>query len=257
MRIATWNLDHASNGSRPIELQIQKIISVSADIIILTETCDEVNLLPYGYSYSHFSESNSYHKYCSAIWSKYPIVRAIKTYDPETATCAEIASPLGKVIIYGTIITYFGDKGKDGTSPFWHEHHKAINDHGSDWKIIFSDENVCRLPLIVAGDFNQPRDGSKYNKSKDGQNISMLDEALMMNHLTCLTSEDFGLAGKLNADPKKGYIRSNIDHICMTTNAFSVDSVNAWNHFTEDNIYMSDHNGVYVDLSTNSLQIPE
>lgn len=244
MRVATWNLEHASTGSRPIDLQIRQILLIATDIIILTETCDEVDLTLHGYS-ALCTSRNCYQKYCSVIWSKFPILNAIPTYDPETAACAVVDTPLGKFLIYGTIITYFGDKGPNKNSPYWYEHHKAIRDHGNDWERICSSHE---LPLIVAGDFNQPRDGSKYNRSKNGQNILMLDEELKRNRLTCLTSEDFELTGKLDIDPIKGYVRSNIDHICMTDDALSVLNVGAWNHFTENNIFMSDHNGVYVDL---------
>ncbi|KAF0221137.1 MAG: hypothetical protein FD174_635 [Geobacteraceae bacterium] len=99
MRVAAWNLDHASNGSRPIELQTQRIVSIDPDILVLTETCDSVDLAPYGYT-AALTERNQYQKYCSVIWSKYPILKTIPTYDPETAVCAEIDTSLGKVIVY-------------------------------------------------------------------------------------------------------------------------------------------------------------
>ena len=143
MRVATWNLDHASNGSRPIDLQIQQILSVAPDILILTETCDEVDLAPFGY-FSLCTEKNYYQKYCSVIWSKFPILTAIRTYDPETSACAVIDTPLGNLLVYGTIITYFGDKGPNRHSPYWYEHHKAIRDHGEDWERIISAQVVRR-----------------------------------------------------------------------------------------------------------------
>lgn len=248
MRVATWNLDHASNSSRPIDLQIQQIRSIAPDILVLTETCDGVDLAPFGYT-AALTERNKFQKYWSVIWSKYLSLKTIPTYDPETAVCAEIDTPLGRIIVYGTIITYFGDAGSDGKSPYWYEHHKAIGQHGDDWSKIFFEDYGCRLPLIVAGDYNQPRDGSKYNRSKDGLNIKLLDEQLERNQLACLTSEDFRLAGKLSVDPVKKFVRSNIDHICATRDAFRVCSIGAWDHFTKDIVFMSDHNGVYVDLA--------
>jgi hypothetical protein len=247
MRVATWNLDHASNGSRPVALQIQQILHISPDILVLTETCDQVDLTPYGYTPTQ-TERNSYAKYCSVIWTKFPIARSVPTYDPKTAVCAEISTPFGSVIVYGTIITYFGDTGPDGTSPYWHEHHKEIGAQGDDWNKIYRNF-YGYLPLLVAGDFNQPRDGSKYNRSKGGLNIKLLDEQLDRNGLECLTTEDFAVAGKVGIDPVKGYARNNIDHICATSGAFVVESVGAWDHFTKDNVFMSDHNGVYVDLT--------
>jgi len=257
MRIATWNLDHASSGSRPIALQIEQIRNIAPDIIVLTETCDEVDLSPHGYLFSLPSERNKYQKYYSTIWSKYPILHKVMTYDPETAVCALIQTPLGKVIVYGTIITYFGDRGSDDSSPSpnWFEHHKAIEKHGDDWSKIYKDEYGSRFPLLVCGDFNQPRDGSKYNRSEGGLNISLLDEQLERNYLLCLTKEDFGETGKLHVDPKKNFIRNSIDHICMTKQSYTVNYVGAWDHFDASGKYLSDHNGVYIDLDLNAAGV--
>lgn len=254
MRIATWNLDHASNVNRPIASQIEQIKAIAPDILVLTETCEDVVLATHGYPFSLTSQKNKYQKYYSTIWSKYPILNTIKTYDPETSVCAEVQTPLGNALVYGTIITYFGDRGPDESSPSpnWFEHHKAIKEHGDDWNQIYYNEYDCRLPLLVCGDFNQPRDGSQSNRSKDGQNISMLSDELDRNNLNCLTNENFGASGKLTKNPNNNFIRNNIDHICLTNNAFAVKYVGAWDHFTESGIFMSDHNGVYVDLALTS-----
>ena len=68
----------------------------------------------------------------------------------------------------------------------------------------------------------KPKDGTK--KGRD-----LLSRELSRNRLTCLTDENFGENGKLNVDMKIGKVRSNIDHICMTDNAFRVVRVGAWN----------------------------
>jgi endonuclease/exonuclease/phosphatase family metal-dependent hydrolase len=247
MRVATWNLDHASNNSRPVDLQIQQINRVDPDILVLTETCEKVDLAPYGYSSVSPQKKNQYGKFWSTIWSKYPIVKQIETYDTETAVCAEIDTPLGAIIVYGTILCYHGYKGPNN-SPVWFEHHKTIKEHSDDWFEIRS-KDIGQKPFVVCGDFNQTRDGSKAYCSKGGESISLLNEQLTRNNLTCLTEEDFGRTGKLNTDPKKGSLRNNIDHICMSHEAFTVREIGAWDHFTESEKYMTDHNGVYVDLS--------
>ncbi len=41
----------------------------------------------------------------------------------------------------------------------------------------------------------------------------------------------------------------NIDHICITKGWDTVMKIGAWDHFTETAIYMSDHNGVFVDIA--------
>lgn len=253
MRIATWNLDHASNGSRPIDLQIEQIKKIDPDIIVLTETCENVDLTESGYKASLLSEKNIYGKYWSSIWSKFPIVNQIAnklgTYDPETAACAEIETDNGNIIVYGTIITWCGDPGPDtdNKSPYWLEHHRSIFDHGDDWNKLIR-KNEKNLPFFVCGDFNQTRDKSNAYCSKGGQNILMLDEQLKRNNLICLTEENFGETSKLSPDPNKGYPRNNIDHICVSKDSVKIINVGAWDHFANSGIYLSDHNGVYVDF---------
>jgi len=246
LRVATWNLDHASNGSRPIELQIKTILDFKPDIIVLTETCEAVDLALHGYQVAYPESKNEYGKYYAAIWSKFHIGGVFKTTNEVASVCAQITSPIGDMMIYGTIIPYRDYKGRDKSSGAWVEHYKAITDQGNDWgKLLI--ETRRSLPLIVAGDFNQTRDGSQgtYGTNEGRQQLT---EMLERNNLCCLTEENFGELGKLKTDHGKKYPRNNIDHICMTKGSFSVAEVGAWDHFTEGGVYLSDHNGVYVDL---------
>ena len=241
MRVATWNLDHASH-SRPVTGQLDRILEINPDIIVLTETYAKVDLASVGYEVLA-SDLNKYGKNYSAIWSKWPIEQAISTYDPETATCAKVGAPHSSVIVYGTILTWRMDKGLDGKSRQWEEHHKEIVKQGEDWFRIQNE--FPGLAFIVAGDFNQTRGDSSAYRSLEG--VRLLDEELSRNMLDCLTEEDFGAAGKLKPDPRKGRVRHNIDHICVTRDAFRVEQVGAWDHFTATQ-ELSDHNGVFVDL---------
>ena len=245
MRIATWNLDHASNSSRPISAQIRQIRMIDADILILTETCEAVDLNSAGYKYAIPRNTNEYGKYWSTIWSKFPITQQVDCYDNKTAVCALVVAPTGDVIVYGTIITWRDDKGPNKTSPPWSEHMKSISDHGNDWRSI--QDKLPGIPLIVAGDFNQTRDGSTRTYGTKACR-ELLGAELTRSRLTCLTTENFGDTGKLKSDPAKGWARNNIDHICVSEKVFQVVKVGAWDHFTDSNQYMSDHNGVYVDV---------
>lgn len=247
MRIATWNLDHASNSSRSVPLQIDQINKIAPDILVLTETCADVDLRAEGYRFMLATTKNCHSKHYSTIWSKYPIRKEYSTFDPEMAVCAEIETPFSSVVVYGTIITYHGDQGPDGTSKPWTEHYKAIEAHGYDWLKILQ-EGRQQVPLVVAGDFNQTRDNSyRTYGTKFGRDL--LSRELTRCCLRCLTTEDFGAAGKLTIDPSKGWTRNNIDHICVTDKAFTVIDIGAWDHFTESGKFLSDHNGVYVDLA--------
>jgi len=243
LRIATWNLDHASKNKSKnvVDEQIDLINKFEPSIIVLTETCPSVDLSGYKYKV-HASAPNSYSKNYSAIWTKLPF-DIIDTCDPVTSTCIKAKFPFGDLIVYGTILTYKMDKGPEETSRPWEEHHKEIVKQGGDWYRIQSENPGASF--VVAGDFNQSRDGAPWYRSLEG--ISLLDEQLKRNNLISLTDEDFGANSKIHPDPKKGYYRHNIDHICVTKNRFSVVNVGAWDHFT-DSQYLSDHNGVFVDL---------
>jgi hypothetical protein len=142
---------------------------------------------------------------------------------------------------------YADDKGIDGKSKRWEEHNKAIEIQGKEWNSFIEAHPDC--VFLVAGDFNQTRDGSKQTYgTKHGRDL--LSIQLNKNNLVCLTEDNFGELGKLTPDPKTGcgWFRNNIDHICISKNDFELISADAWNHFTNDGIYMSDHNGVFVDI---------
>lgn len=209
-RIATWNLDQAKR-KRLISEQLEVISKISADIIVLTESSPEVDLSSIGYegvSSASYIDKNQ-ERNCSAIWSKWPIEHKINTTDDETAVCAKIKSPFGDFLVYGTILTYHGDKGSDGNSKSWAEHDKEIERQGDDWKRI--QDLFQQVPLIVAGDFNQARD--KVGRYHSPNGIAGLDKQLRLSNLVSLTDEDFGKEGKLTISPwsKTGEYRHNID----------------------------------------------
>lgn len=89
MKIATWNLDHASNSRRPIDAQIEQMRKIDADIWVLTETCEKVDLSKDGYKCVTSHQNIKYGKYWSTIWSRLTITRQIDCYDNETAVCSQ------------------------------------------------------------------------------------------------------------------------------------------------------------------------
>ncbi len=281
-RIATWNLDHPKHGNRFPE-QMKKLEEVSAaggfpDILVLTETSPGADLSYMGYvgvsSFPYRPLKNSKkERNSSAIWSKWPIECVLSTYDDETATCAKIKTSFGSLLVYGTILTYDKDRWPDETGARWSLHDREIERQGGDWNQIhgpFPDErqggdwNRIRslfpdVPFIVAGDFNQVRYPEKDLFSRKGKPLyyfspkgrCLLNSALEKNNLTCLTEVDFGAERMLKPDPRKGYYRHNVDHICVTAGRFDVQEVGAWDHFTKSH-ELTDHNGVFVDLAVSS-----
>jgi endonuclease/exonuclease/phosphatase family metal-dependent hydrolase len=243
-RLATWNLDHASNNGRPVDRQIEQIGSIDADIWVLSETCDKVDLARAGYRSATPERRNKYGSFWTTVWARLPysIGESLPVHDDDTVTCVEIGTPRGALMVYGTIITWHGDRGADQASPNWVEHHKEIDAQGDDWARLR--ELHPDRPLVVAGDFNQTRDGSRKYCSADS--VERLSAQLDRNDLACVTEEDFGKAGKLTVGPKKGSYRHNIDHICLAA-PLQAMKVGVWDHFTGEH-ELSDHNGVFADL---------
>lgn len=128
----------------------------------------------------------------------------------------------------------------------WEYHEKDLYDQTQNWLELIKENEG--LPLIVAGDFNQTRfKNIGYGTKKVRE---LLTQILQKLEITCITEIDFS-ESYLTKDPKKGKIRNNIDHICMSNILMSKLNnyhVGAWNHFTEDGKYMSDHNGVYFNF---------
>jgi len=91
----------------------------------------------------------------------------------------------------------------------------------------------------------------KYNNQGYGTEKvrQILSDYLSQLDLTCITECD--LSSFLHIDPIKHKLRNNIDHICIS-NTFIRKvkgyQVGAWDHFTEQGKYMSDHNGVFVSF---------
>jgi endonuclease/exonuclease/phosphatase family metal-dependent hydrolase len=240
MRIATWNLERPKpNGAVKNARQQSKIAEIQADLWILTETNSAISL-----EGCHSLASESLPSYHSAgesfatIWSRTPILNKISTFDPYFAVCAEIESPLGPMIVYGSIITYANDRGLSGASKRWEETRKSIDAHDLDWQNIRKE--YPNHPMVVAGDFNQSLDGSGWYA--DAVSTTKLSEALKRSNLVCETKEDMRKTGKLQT-------RATVDHICLSRNiAMNSTVVGAWEGTSDVLGRMSDHNGVYVDL---------
>lgn len=234
LKIATWNLDHPKPNSwqkKPrIEAQIQK---VDADIWILTETNNLAIDLSRKYHKFTATEDFNNDSY-TTVWVKSSFSgHLLKTFASDIAVCISLDLPTRNLLIYGTIITWHGDRGKDGQSKNWEEHYKSIQLHGDDWHRLLQENSGSGL--LVAGDFNQARDGSNWYPSKYG--IPLLTKQLDRNQLICLT------------DNVKPLHRHNIDHICLSADWAKASLAACWEGKTEDDINLSDHNGVYVEIT--------
>lgn len=253
-RIANWNVERPKKGTDKTLLAINKIQEVNADILVLTETSKAIDL---GLDYkaivaTPFDKTPDEH--WVTIWSKWKVLETIPTFAPKRTACCLIESPFGQLIVYGTIIPYHMAGVKENRYEqtgykAWEFHEEDISNQSGDWQKIKS--LYPNANLLVIGDFNQTRDNlPRGYGTTNGRKL--LSEELEKNKLTCLTEVDFEETQQLTPDPKKGKVRRNIDHICISNqllNKFENLEISAWDHFTSKGEYMSDHNGVLIDFS--------
>ena len=240
LRIATWNLERPKlNGVAKNSRRLEKILEINADLWVLTETSSAIALE--GYAGLASGSEPGYHSAGEnfvTIWSRWPIRCQIPTFDQTFTVCAEIDSPFGPMVVFGTIITYANDGGPNGTARRWEEHRKSIAAHDADWYRLrneFPGHLFC-----IAGDFNQSRDGSGWYE--DAESVKKLSASLDRSSLQCVTEGDMRANGLLQS-------RASIDHICLSESLAShVVKIGAWEGTTADGSKMSDHNGIVVDI---------
>lgn len=254
LRIATWNLERPRTGKTDkIDALISKMQVIDADIWILTEAHEAVSPGD-GYScvatttiqdpLTHTPGENR-----STILSRLPINSVVETHDLETAVCADIETPFGPLLVYGTIVPYhaagtkypYRHNGIDVTEKkAWQLHYESIEQHEADWRRIralYPDHHFC-----CGGDLNQNRDGRRWYGTKQGRQL--LSNSLKECDLTCVTEEDFVSSADLAE-------RSNIDHLCLSRNLTSkIQKIGVWDiEEYAPKKRLSDHNGVWVDLN--------
>ena len=250
-KIANWNLERPKSKTKKTKLAIEKILEINADIIVLTETSKSVDLREfYPFQISTKSYERTPDEQWVTIWSKWEILKQIETFDNFRTVSGTIKSPFGDIIVFGTIIPYHqagvsGIRYGNLNYKIWEYHEKDLYAQSENWKKLIETEN---LPLFVIGDFNQTRFNNQgYGTARVRE---ILTNLLIETDLECVTEIDFS-EKYLTEDPIKKKIRNNIDHICISRNLLNQMKnyeVGAWNHFTEQGKFMSDHNGVYIEF---------
>lgn len=250
MRIATWNVERPASSTAPRSQRLlAKVQEIAADIWVLTETHDAIcpDLGFYAASTPTVTEPPILHaagEHKTTIWSRWPIIERWETATPYRAICAVIETPLGKLVVYGTVIPYHGARWPYGTPRNWDAHYAAIATQGADWSRLrrkYPDHGLC-----VAGDLNQTRIGRFWYGSKWGR--ALLDLALRENGLIGVTQADFSVTQELSPEDR-ALLTECIDHICLDHRwAGFVQQVGIWPKRTAAGEYLSDHSGVFVDL---------
>jgi endonuclease/exonuclease/phosphatase family metal-dependent hydrolase len=243
MRVATWNLERPSLRSwKRLPRQRARMAEIDADIWVLTET--RAAIAPAAgfvgiHTPPHPVRRPDPDERWVSIWSRWPLKPTSVEPDPRGSVSAIVDAPSGPLIIYGSVLPWANEKGKDGQARMWQVHYEEIHRQGEEWRWLTQEHPG--LPLIVAGDLNQDRDGSGWYGTRQGREL--LTGAFARANLECLTEEDVVAAGKLAGNHL-------VDHIAASrawvTTADA--SLSCWEKTDGDGVRLSDHPTVVVDL---------
>jgi len=268
LTIATWNVRRPLRPGDPcFDAIARKLRQLNADIWILTET--HIDLSPDATYRAFESPQLPSHpqikirpeERTTMIWVRPDWdARAISTFadlppnevPPRTtltyavtsratspAACALVETPLGSLLIYGTVITWPNDLGPYGDDPtrkagYADLQHESILAHREDW--IRLRDTYSDTPLCVAGDLNTTLDGKRYPTKPCSDDLRKALSDNGMRHLT--QSLDYA-----------------IDHICLSHRWAAHASDPYWWQTTYTDSPgngpkpVSDHRGVSISIT--------
>ncbi len=152
MKIATWNVERYQRKYKQSVI-VNECLRIDADILILTEADTRIELPAYQsvsmteHACSIMVPGNNTPLIYSPterrvmLFSKYPIVEAIETYDSRISLAAELDTPCGPLVIYGTIMGCLGWKGNF--------HQEVSNTLADIEALVTTGKSVCLI-----GDYN-------------------------------------------------------------------------------------------------------
>jgi endonuclease/exonuclease/phosphatase family metal-dependent hydrolase len=244
VRIATWNVERPKpRGWKVPPAQLRRMAAVEADLWVVTET--HLGYAPSAkHQHSVFSpphpERRPEPERWASIWSRWPITLvAAPAPHPRGSVAGLVATPGGPVLVYGTVLAWANEpRHDDGRSArMWEVHLAEIDRQGAEWAQLRS--AYPEIPMVVAGDFNQVRDGSGWYGTRATRD--RLTDALSRAGLVCATDLDVVSAGLLEAHHL-------IDHICVTPDLAKDATVHCWEARDDAGQRLSDHPTVAVDL---------
>ena len=242
VRVATWNVERIAAKSwkrRPRILE--HMAAVGADVWILTETRASLSPGPglHGlHAPPHPSRRPDPDERWVSVWSRWPMEPTAVEASPRGTVAAVVRVPAGPLLVYGTVIPWGNEPDADGRVGMWREHERELERQGIEWR------ELRRLhpgvPLIVAGDFNQDRDGSGWYWTRRVR--ALLSEELDRAGLAVATADDMVAAGQLETHL--------VDHVAADAGVVRRGAhVRGWPPRSPDGVRLSDHPGVAADLA--------
>ena len=240
LRIGTWNLEYAAgvakNHRRKAILQAQ-----NADIWVLTETHDTINLAPsHSPAYSDQRANRRQGERWATIWSRGAVLKPLPVEDPHRTTAALVESAVGTVLIYATVLPWCNDRGPDPANPAkgWSEFYRVLPRQFAEWSALQAAHPEAAL--VVAGDLNMNLGGPHYYGTKRGRQL--LRDGFQQLELTCTTEWPRIPEGSLRYPP--------IDHVLVTAAWREYTKViSCWEGRAEDGTRLSDHSGLVVEFT--------
>lgn len=153
------------------------------------------------------------------IFSRYEIVHKIETFNKYISVCVELKTPMGNLVVHGTIIGILGNRNENFKID--------LANQIEDYKRIGSKTNFC-----VVGDFN----------------ISFSDGHYFTDHGRISLNNVFQ---ELDMQISTASIQKNIDHIAISNQFLQniIPSRGCWNEDTKNAIPpLSDHMGVWIKV---------
>jgi len=217
MKIATWNIERPNKSSKQNQSIIECLTKISADILILTET-NEIMDLGCTYHYFHTSKlEEPYYKKGErrvSIYSKYDDAGNIKTFRDDTSICKVLKTPFGDLAVYGTVIGIHGNRRPSFITD--------LDEQLIDFNRIADTNSFC-----ICGDLNMSFSDNYYHTKEGRRKFVTSFEQLNLINLTANIPE-------------------NIDHIVISRTFIGArqTKIETWN---KDKT-LSDHIGVAVEI---------
>ncbi len=238
-RIGTWNVEYAAGAPRNVR-RAATLSDSDAHVWVLTETHDELDL-----SASHTAVSTEQRPTgrrggrWTTIWSRFPVLATPAVTDPIRTVAALLDTPLGQVLVYGTVMPWGNDSGPDPKQPArgWTEQDRVLPEQIADWARLRAEHPDASL--VVAGDFNMNLGGKHYYGTARGRTV--LRDGLAKSGLFCATETERLPPGWLQHPP--------IDHVAVPAVwEPRTGVVAAWEGTAADGVKLSDHSGLVVEV---------
>jgi endonuclease/exonuclease/phosphatase family metal-dependent hydrolase len=233
--VLTWNVEYAAGAERNAR-RAQLLLETNADIVVLTETHDELSLPGYRAESTLQRERRREGARWTTIWSRLEVRHRIGTADPRRTVAVELE---GDVIVYGTVLPWHTDNGPSGDkSANWAEFRRVVPIQGAEWRSL-REQHPGHI-LIVAGDLNQSLGDRHYYGGRElRQLVEDQCSAADLQVLTGLAHQQVPLAHPV------------IDHIALAPPAGSsarTQRLIGWEGGWEGPGRLSDHSAVGVSV---------